>query len=81
MWADGGVARELSFVLWPLPILFAAGAWILFPWATRARRAADGSCRRCGHSLVGLAADVADRVLCPECGVPNAAPEVTRRGS
>ncbi|MBL9149603.1 MAG: hypothetical protein JNM94_13010 [Phycisphaerae bacterium] len=80
MWADGGVARDLSFILWPLPVLLAAGAWLLFPWARRAKRAAEGQCRRCSHSLVGL--DAPDgRVRCPECGAKNAAPALTRRDS
>lgn len=64
MWADGGVARTLSWVLWPIPLIAGACAWWLFGAARRAQRRAMDRCVRCGYDRRG----VAEEVACPECG-------------
>lgn len=75
MWADGGSARSLSFVLWPMPLLAALAAGFCFVSARRARRRALPRCIRCGHDRRGLASA---NHPCPECGAPgSSAPEAT----
>lgn len=62
LWADGGAARSLSVMLWPIAPLCWLAAWPLAVAGRRARRRSEGACPRCGHRLA------AGQERCPECG-------------
>ena len=60
----------VSINLWPIPLLLWTPAALLLRSGILARRrAATGSCAKCGYSLAGLSAGAA----CPDCGKGAAA--------
>jgi hypothetical protein len=58
---------DLSFILWPLPLISgcAGGCYLWIAHRAR-RRALTGCCAICGYNLTGLGSAAA----CPECGRP-----------